>query len=228
ANIGNFSTTLDIMKFISGDYSINAILIEDANFFIKVLKDGKANYDITIPTEEVTEEEVADDSAPFELALKKYELKNVNFTYDDKLYVTYMKMEGLNHSGKGDFTMDNFDLETKSTIKAFTMGYDGITYLKNTAVDMKADLGINMPEFKFTFKENEISLNQLKLKLDGWLAMPSDPIDMDLKIEAPGSTFKSILSLIPAVYSKDFEGIETSGNFSFGADFKGRYDDNSL
>src|SRR5690606_31594899 len=107
AKIGEFSTTLDIMKVIGGEYVINSISIANADFNIKVLKNGAANYDITLPSTDTSQaEEPTEESTPFKLALNKYSLNNVNFIYDDKLYATYIKMEGLNHTGSGDFTLD--------------------------------------------------------------------------------------------------------------------------
>lgn len=227
ANIGTLSTTLDVMNVVTGSQiSINSISVENADFYIKVLKNGKANYDVAKPSEE-TEEATPEEEGggDFKMALKEYSLKNVNFVYDDALYAFFMEMKGFNHIGKGDFTLDVFLLETQSNIEQFTMKYENLAYLKNTKVDLDMDLEMDLTNFKFTFKENKLMLNQLALNFDGWLAMPADDIDMDLTFGAPNNTFKSILSLIPAVYSKDFEGVETSGNFTLAGMAKGTYND---
>jgi F0F1-type ATP synthase membrane subunit b/b' len=75
----------------------------------------------------------------------------------------------------------------------------------------KADLDMDMPKMKFTFKENEFDLNELGLSFDGFVAMPTDDINMDIKFAAKQTEFKSILSLIPSVYSKDFASVKTEG-----------------
>jgi hypothetical protein len=227
AKIGTLSTTLDVMNVVTGSQiSINSISVENADFYIKVLETGKANYDEAKPSEE-TEEATPEEEGggDFKMALKEYSLKNVNFVYDDALYAFFMEMRSFNHTGKGDFTLDVFLLETKSTIEQFTMKYENLAYLKNTKVDLDMNLEMDLTNFKFTFKENELMLNQLALNFDGWLAMPADDIDMDLTFGAPNNTFKSILSLVPAVYSKDFEGIETSGNFTLAGMVKGTYNE---
>lgn len=231
ANIGKFSTTLDLMNVVTGStVSINEIAISDATIYVKVLEDGTANYDIALASEE-TEEETAEEessSEDFRLDLQRYSLKNVNLIYDDRMYATYVETKNFSHTGAGDFTLDVFLLETQTNIEAFTVKYEDIAYFNKTAVDLDMDLDMDLNAFKFTFKENRALLNQLELRMDGWLSMPEEDIDMDLTLSAPNNSFKSLLSLVPAVYAKDFESVETSGNFSFGGTFKGTYNDNSL
>ena len=75
------------------------------------------------------------------------------------------------------------------------MVFDGVKYLKNVKADIKADLDMDMPNMKFTFKENEATINQLVLGFDGWVAMPADDIDMDITWNAKKSDLGTLLSL---------------------------------
>jgi len=56
-------------------------------------------------------------------------------------------------------------------------------------------------------------LNQLDLGFDGWVELLEDKVNFDMKFNSKKTDFKSILSLIPAVYSKDFNTIDTKGKF---------------
>jgi hypothetical protein len=49
-------------------------------------------------------------------------------------------------------------------------------------------------------------------------------MDMDITYSAKDATFKSLLSLVPGIYTDDFTNIETSGNLSFDGMVKGKYD----
>lgn len=229
--IGEFSTTLDIMSVIKGEtFAIKSFGLEDAYIHVKVLKNGMANYDIAKESEstEVKEEESADESGDFNLKLKNYFLKNFNLIYDDKESATYAKIDNLNHEGKGDFTLDDFVLETQTDIEKLLVSYEGIPYINGASASSKFDIGINMPAFKFTFSDNNIKLNALELKFDGFVAMPNDDVDMDITFSAPRATFKDALSMIPAIYMQDFEDVKTNGNFSIAGMAKGTYNDNQL
>jgi len=58
--------------------------------------------------------------------------------------------------------------------------------------------------------------------------MPEEGYRMDIKFAAKENTFKAFLSLIPAIYSKDFDNIKTSGTMEFDGFVKGLYSDDSI
>jgi hypothetical protein len=52
----------------------------------------------------------------------------------------------------------------------------------------------------------------LELKADGLIEMPGNDIKFtNLKFSAPGASFASVLSMIPAAYTKDFAKVKTKG-----------------
>ena len=101
---------------------------------ILILKNGKANYDIVIPSEPTNEESAEYD---FVIQLKKYAINEGNFTYDDRAGNMFLELKNLNHQGRGDFTQDVFDLATKTNVKQFSATSGGVRYLKkaNTKLD---------------------------------------------------------------------------------------------
>jgi hypothetical protein len=119
-------------------------------------------------------------------------------------------------------------LETLTEIERFTMNYGGVAYMNKVKTRIKADMDADMPNFKFTFKNNEFSFNELTLGLDGFFAMPKDDMDMDLKFKANQTEFKNILSLVPGVYTADFANVKTSGSLALDGFAKGIYNDKKM
>jgi hypothetical protein len=228
AYIKDFEFTIDIMSVIKGGkIEIKSIVLDEPQILAKVLKGGKANWDIAISEEEATTPE-ASEPTEFKAALRNFEIKNANIVYDDRDGNMYAGLVGFNHQLKGDFTQDNFLMQTLTTIDALTFKQDGVKMLNKVKTSFKADLDMDMPNMKFTFKENEIQLNQLFLGFDGWVAMPGDDIDMDINWFAKKTEFKNILSLVPAVYAKDFEQVKTSGSLALNGHVKGKFNDNTM
>jgi hypothetical protein len=91
-----------------------------------------------------------------------------------------------------------------------------------------ADIDADLANSKYTFKENEFKINELILGLDGFVAMPTDDIDMDLKFSAKKTDFKNILSMVPAVYMTDFKNVKTAGKLALDGFAKGVYAENKL
>lgn len=219
---------LNLMSVIKGtQYDIREIILDEPNIFAQVLKDGKASWDITKPsTEPATTTKT---SEPFKMKLKKFEIKNGDIIYDDATMDMRAILIGLNHTLKGDFSEEHFTLETQTNSASVNVTYGGIKYLSKVRADIKADLDADMVNSKYTFKQNEISLNDLKLMIDGFIAMPNETdMDMDLKFKAKETEFKNILSLVPGVYTKDFADVKTSGKLSLDAFAKGIYNEKRM
>lgn len=229
ANIGDLSITLDIMSIFKGDkIRIKAIKVDQAKFYFHVLSNGKANWDITIPDTAKKYVKPTDTISAFKISLKKYSIKNSSLVYNDESLKMKIRIDNLNHEGKGDFTETLFNLTTKTTSTAVTFTYDGISYLSKTNSKLDAVLEIDMNRMKFTFKDNLLTLNNFLVKFNGYVEMPADDIVMDLTFDAPETQLKNLISLIPAIYSKDFDKVKADGKMAFKGFVKGIYNDKTM
>jgi len=226
-SVKNLSATVDLMSVIKGEqYKIRGILLDNPRIHAIVLANGKANWDITKP--DTAAAAASTEPTKFKMNLKKLEIKNAHIIYDDASLGVYSALENFNYTMSGDFTQDNFTMENDATIDALTVKYGGVAYMNKVKTVLKIYMDADMPNFKFTFKENEISLNELSLGIDGFFAMPKEDMDMDIKFKANQTEFKNILSLVPAVYTKDYSTIKTAGKFSLDAFAKGIYNDKKM
>lgn len=228
ANIKQLKLDLNLMSVIKGGtYEINAVNLDEPTIYAKVLKSGKANWDIMKPDSVATVTDTAQTS--FKAALQKYSIKDAKITYDDASLNFFMQADHLNHTGKGDFTQDVFTLNTHSDIEQLTVKYGGIPYLSGVKLNAELPLDIDMKQMKFTFGENKIQLNELLLSAVGYLAMPNET-DMliDFKFDAQKSDLKNFLSLIPAIYATNFKDLEASGKFAMNGTAKGTYNEKTI
>lgn len=188
-----------------------------------VLSDGRANWDIALP--DTAKPEPSD---PMKLTLSSVVIKNGDIIYDDHTMPVYTRLKGVQFNTSGDISGDVYDLENELEIEDLYANYDGVTYLKKAKVEAELTVSIDNAKSKYTLKENEIKLNELVLGLDGWVEMPADDIAMDLKFEAKEAEFAHFLSLVPGVYSEDFDDIKTSGSLAFNGFVKGVYNDKRM
>jgi hypothetical protein len=200
-------------------YSVN---IDEPRIHVIVTKEGKANYDIVKPdTAAATPEDTAA-ATPFQMNLQHYAINNAYVSYDDAATGMSTELVNLTHEGSGDFTSDLFTLKTNTKSDAVTFIYGGIPYLNRTQTGIDLDVEVDAKNSKYTWKTDEIALNGLKLATEGFFQLVNDSTyNMDISFKAPSTDFKSILSLIPAVYQQDFEKIKTSGKAHFNGFVKG-------
>ncbi len=220
--------SLDLMSVISSEkpVEINTISLQKPTINIKVLRDGKANYDIVKASEApVQESEPSDEN--FLIQLQEYEIVDGNFVYDDRLGGTYVEIEDLDHVGKGEFTQDIFDLSTTTDIGSLTARSGGVTYLNKAKGALDLTLNADIINSKFTIKDNSIVLNALKLNTEGFVQMLGDKINVDIMYNTPKNNFKSLLSMIPSAYTADFKDVQANGDLELDGFVKGDYDVNT-
>jgi hypothetical protein len=228
AKIGELSFTLDVVSVFKGEsIKIQQIYLANTAANVMVLENGMANYDIAMPADtaivEPVEVETADtgEATDFKIALKSYVLENINLIYNDATMPMAVEVIGLNHSGSGDFTKDLFNLNTTTSIDKVTFNMDGVAYMSHAAINIDADLEMDMANAKYTFKENRIAINQLLLGVNGWVAMPSDGMDMDVSFFAQETKLRGLMSMVPAVFTEGFEALKISGDFALDGFVKG-------
>jgi hypothetical protein len=228
AKIGNLVAVVDIMSVFSDEIQIKKIGIVDPVFDVRVTPDGIANYDIAKPDTAAVVEPETGEASTFKMKLKEYYIENGNISYNDQSMPMLMKLEGFNHEGSGDFTADVFKLVTNSNATKTTFWFDGVTYINEAKTDIKVDLEMDMANMKFTISNNEIKLNELYLEAGGWVSMPAEDIDMDISFKATKTDFKNLLSMVPAEFAKDLNGVDAGGNMGLDGYVRGKYNDASM
>ena len=226
----NFTATLDIMSVISGDeIKVKRIILNKPNIYIKILENGYANYDIAKEdTAATTETDTVNEESAFKVNLDKFEIKNGNITYDDKEGDVFAQLKNLNFLLSGDMSETLTNLKIEMTSDTMTVKSGGIKYLNKVKTAFNSELQADLENSIYTFKENNLKLNEIDLGFDGKVEMPSDDIVLDLTFKTKNTKFKDVLSMIPVIYKTDFEDVETSGNFKMNGYVKGTYNDTNM
>ncbi len=224
AAIDAFNLTIDLKSLISGEQiKLNSINLVNPRIVILVNEDGEANYDIMIE-KEAEVEEVQDEKDPgMEISVDEWNIDNGKVVYYDYASNLLIALDGLNHSGSGDFSLEVFDISTTTSIDRMMASYNEIEYLKNK--ELKADLvlHVDMVKNQYSFGQNTISINDFNFGFEGFLEVLSDQYNMDISYHGKDNSVKSILSLIPRAYSEDFKDIHAEGNLDFQGQIKGIY-----
>lgn len=227
-DVKEFRIVVDIMSVISGDkITVKEISLNKPSIYAQVLKNGKANWDIYKSNgngkEEPEHNPDTSSSSQFSMGIDKWRINQGNIIYHDKTMPLHTHITDLNHQGQGDFTQDVLDLKTITDIKNIYLRFDSVTYLNNNTFHADMVMNLNLLKSKYTFKQNEFQINDFGFGFDGFIAMPDSNIQMDLTYKTKENAFKSILSLVPGIYTESFKDLESSGKLSFNGFVKGIY-----
>jgi len=222
-----FEVEVNLADILFGDeLRLKGISLVRPVINVKVLADGRANYDIAMPSTDTAT--VEEGSGEFSFGIDHWEIVDGNVVYDDKSIPFLMELKGLNHSGSGDFSQDVFDLKTNTVADTLNVGYGGDMYMTDKKVEINAVISIAEAYTKYTFKENSAKINDFGMSFDGWFKMNEKDFGMDITFKSPDNTFKSLLSLVPGMYSSSFGNIETKGDLAFNGFVKGTYSEKQM
>lgn len=229
AYVGDVEVAVNLKSiFGNGGFDITKILVKDTYLKAIVLEDGRANWDIMYPSEEI-EEPIDTTTSVFRILLKKVAVENLNIIYDDRQGGMYADISKLGITCSGDMAADRALLDLQAAIGALTFKLEGIPLLNKVSMSTNLNIDADFANGKYTLKENSMALNAIQANIDGWAAIPADaPMSMDLRLNTSDIQFKEILSLVPAIYAKDFEGLKAEGTVSLYAYAKGELTETTL
>lgn len=202
--------------FRSDDYAIKSIRLDTPRILLKTLEDGSYNWDLSFPSEDGEDETVLpdeDDASPFRVELQEFRIQSGHFVYDDDHFLTYITAEDINATLNGDLSMDITNIHTKdASIGSFSLRYEQWPILTRVKALLDISMTADLNDFIFTFNENQLLINELPLVFDGMVGLPEGVLTMDFSFGAARARFADFLSLVPAIYTKDFESLSTDGN----------------
>lgn len=225
---GELTAAVNLFSFFGdGGYDISRIIVKDTRVYAIVLEDGRPNWDVMKPSPdaETPEDETAQET--FRIKLQKLSVDNLSVVYDDRQGGVFADLSRLEADCSGDFGSDRTVVDLKMETPSLTCRTGGIPLLNKVSLEADMDVDADLAGGKFTLRENMLRLNAIQLNLDGWLAQTKQGMDMDLRLNTNEVGFKELLSLIPAIYAKDFQDLKTDGKVTLNAFARGSMEGNT-
>ena len=186
----NFTLKLtSLFNSVEEPLEINSVSMANGAINILFNKESIGNFDIAKKSNVIPESS----ESSLSLSINEYALENIDFVFFDETSQLKLAVDSIYHSGKGSFSNDILDLDTKTTAKiSFEM--ENVNYLKNVDVKLDAVLGIDLKNATYTFKENKGYINQLPLEFNGFIQLIEENQLYDMTFKTPTSTFKNLLA----------------------------------
>jgi len=176
--------------FFRKKYNVHRIDIKNAKLNLKILEDGRVNYDFLKPSGDKA-------TTPFEFNLKNINLTETDFTYSNEstqqFYSGFFKDLQL----QGSFNEKQFVLDAKTNFKVKSIRSKSFTLIENQ--NAKCDIKIQMDQINniFEIKSADLSINKLPFLIKGKVS--NDSLDfyigaknLDLTDVAKNFTIKEL------------------------------------
>ena len=189
----------------------------------------QAEQELVVKTSEpIAEEELDENKKTISLNISNYEIVEAYINIKDENNNEFIKIVNLNHNGYGTFQNDILTLNTHSSIDSISVSQGKSSLLKNAQIKGEVAIDLDFKNKIYTLKDNNLNINKIELNWVGVIKEIGNDIDVDLRFDTPHTNFKDLLVMIPDDYKKDFENIETKGQFKIEGNILGIYNEETM
>ena len=214
-NVKEFSLLCNVFSLFGNKIELSKILVRDGDINLYKDDQGKMNFDIIKPS--------SGDASKSDLGvqLRKAEIRNVHFTYLDKMLASFSDVHLKDVQLKGNFSSSQFDLQSTITGRVNEITTSGQQYMVKR--NLKADiiLEVNNNTHRFTFKKGNISIEDNEFSVSGFFAVLKTGTQLDFTLTNQGKDIKKLVGLIPEKYRQAFDEAEGTGQYAISATIKG-------
>jgi len=220
---------IDLLSMFQKRMVVEGVYLVNPRVHAKVAADSSVNWDIMKPSEQEPEQEVPDTVAgpsDYRVDLKTFQISQGHIVFEDMPGNMHFTASDLNFEMNGDLGADSSDLTLNMHVAPVSFRMGAIRYVNQADVQFNAGIGANIKDGRYHIRNNRLVINGLELNFDGLVAMgESGRINTDITFANSRTDFRSLLSLVPAIYMQDFQELETSGELAFNGKVSGYYQD---
>ena len=217
---------VDLLSIFGESFEISKVWLLSPKINGVVTKGGAVNWDIMKPTDaeaEVEVESVEEESdSVFKLSLKSLSIEKGEVAYTDSQSNMTFRTAPVNLFVSGDLSAATTTLNVDASAGNITFISGGDSFASGVTAALKGAVAADLENNRYTLSSLKLSVNSVKAALNGWVELDGDDIVTDIVLDCSDNDFKSILSLVPVLYTKDFKDLTAAGEVSLTGEIKGR------
>lgn len=224
AYIPSFSLTLNLRSLLGdGPVEVKRIMLYQPAVALQVSHTGAMNWDVALPAETTAAPVESSSAEPFVMDLQRLGIQDGKLSYIDRELDMQVLLQGLQLNLSGDFSANQANIATDIKADQFTFTFEEIPYLSKVRTNYQAIIEADFVNNIYNLKRNSLYLNDLLLQMDGSVGLSGKETMILLTFDTPKTEFKSLLSLVPAIYAKDFDRLKADGSINLTGAVKGSY-----
>jgi hypothetical protein len=146
--------------FLESDYNVHQIDIEKGKLNLKILEDGRVNYDFLKPSEDSA-------SKSFEFELKEINISETDFSYKNEAtgqdYSAHFQDLTLN----GSFNEKQFTMDAKTDFLIHSIKNKSLDLISNKQATCEIAISMDHVNKVFEIKSADLNINKLPFQING-------------------------------------------------------------
>ncbi len=221
--VEEFSLLCNLFSLFGDKIELTKIFITNGDINIYKDEHGNANYEIIKPSQDTSST-----SSSLAVQLKKAEVKNVHFTYNDNTQYTFADVDVKEILLKGDFSSKAFDLTTSINAMVNNVTSSDQQLIAKRKIKAEIVLAVNNDNAQYTFKKSAIDIDGSEFGISGFFTLLKAGTQVDFKLINEGKNIQKLIGLIPEKYRTSFAEAEGSGAYLITANVKGMINKSSF
>jgi AsmA protein len=207
-----------------GEVKIDEIYVTDAYANVFINSKGQANYNVYVSSRSKTPKDTTKAGASIQVDLIKF--KNCHIRYNDHAAKILLDAKGFNYEGQGGLSEDIFDLKTDLDIDQLDFSLNRIYYARQKSLHADLITRINTDALTLVLRKNELRINDLPLKFNGFVSILKDGYNLDIKAASENTTIRDMISVLPPQYLEWAKDTKLKGKSDLVFNVKGQFSEN--
>jgi hypothetical protein len=220
-DIAALNIRVDLWSLFRPPFMIESLTLRNALIHAKVLKNGSANWWI-FPEETAEIDTSIKQESSFQVELQRIHLIDSRIVYEDEEAAFFTNFEMVN--ADLEYLEENSQWQSEIAVSGWDATVMGIQFLQRMEGDLDGLLDFDSDSLKVSLDQGKLKLNKIAFDIEGFVAYPDTSVLMKIDFHSAESTFKQLLSLVPMIYSGDFESIKAKGTAVVSGKAEGIYD----
>lgn len=201
----NVYLNFSVSDFISGRYEVKEVTIENSAIHLKKTASGEDNYHFWKESEGDAEE--------FSINLSAANLKNTFITLDDKHSKVELEVLAKDSQINGDVGSQFVLLSGDLISDVRHLKVDGKSYLNKKLLSGTVNIEIDLREDLYTFKECDLSINELPLNINGTIDIDEYESKLDLIAKSKKADLSAVIKNLPSFIQQKLSSFQSRGEF---------------
>ena len=217
AQLDALDVSVDVSSLIGGGpIDISAVGLRGGELNARVDNEGRANWDISRGDDDAP----SDEPAPG-FGIESLLVEQVAVSYVDDETGLSVQTRSVDAKGSASIGAAETDVDLDATVTGLTIDDGTMTWLRDGRVAVAGGFTQDAGTGRVRLEDARFGVNELSLGVAGAVTPTDAGTELDLTLQSEAIQFKSLLSLIPALYAKDFAGLDASGAVAAGGTIKG-------
>ncbi len=180
----------NLPDIISGNYTLRKVEIAHARLFLAVNAKGKANWDIFIHEDTVSD-------SRFKIALNTILLQQVDVCYHDMPSQVNVQVFAKKIQAKGDFDTAVFHADIKGNLLIDTIHVNHTRLLARQNVELSTTMHINTDTEEYSFSKGDFKFDFLHFTLGLQLKKEDEYFRLHLQAGTNEASIKNLTTILP-------------------------------